>query len=225
MNHLFTCLTTAERQLVLQQLQASYGAMDERILTGLERVLDNAFADYRALSLVRIDLRFAQADSQSDMPTCFQRTDPKAITRFTASLQSQLDAQATRKMNEKTRTYPCRLRFLWVLEQDEAPLPHYHLILVLNKDAHAYLGRVRGNQSIGLVTLIQEAWCRALGLSYDEHCTLVHVPEMALTHLSREDVQMRTWRYLNWFHRAGYLAKQKTKFQGPSRRTFGASQG
>lgn len=225
MNHHFTCLTAAERQQLLQHFLAANKPLDEQILASLERVLDNAFADYRELSLIRIDLRFAQAELQPDMPVCFQHTDPQVITRFIASLKSQLSEQARRKQSQGIRTYPCRLRYLWVLEQHKSALPHYHLILVLNKDAHAFLGKVDGNQSAGLIRLIQEAWCRALGLAYDMHCSLANVSGKALTHLSREDVQARSERYWDWLYRACYLTKLYTKFTGAARRTFGASQG
>lgn len=221
--NLFTYLTAAERQQLLQHFLAANQPIDERILASLERVLDHAFADYRELTLIRLDLHFAKAEQQ-DMPVCFQHTDPQVITRFTASLKSQLKAQAARK-DENVRTYPCRLRFLWVLEQHKSELPHYHIILVLNKDAHAFLGTVNSNKSTGLIKLIQEAWCRALGLSYDEFCTRVHVPKTALTHLTRGDVAQRSERYWDWLHRACYLAKLYTKFIGPARRAFGASQG
>lgn len=225
MNHHFTYLSPVERQQLIQHFQAAGKPIDECILACLERMLDRAFVDYRELTLIRLDLRFARAESEQDMPVCFQHTDPQVIYRFRASLKSQLKAQAARKTNERVRTYPCKLRFLWVLEQHDSVLPHYHIILVLNKDAHAFLGRVRGNQSTGLVRLIQEAWCRALGLSYDEHCTLVHIPEMACTYLSRAEVSVRSKCYWEWLHRACYLAKLYTKFTGPARRTFGASQG
>lgn len=225
MNHLFTCLTAAERQQVIQHFQAADKPIDERILARLGGVLDNAFAAYRELTLIRLDLRFANAEQLPDMPVCFQHTDPEVITRFIASLKSQVAEQAKRKQRQGIRTHPCKLRYLWVLEQHESVLPHYHLILVLNKDAHAFLGRVRGNQSTGLVRLIQEAWCRALGLSYDEHCSLAHVPEMACTYLSRAEVSVRSKCYWEWLHRACYLAKLYTKFTGYARRSFGASQG
>lgn len=224
MNH-FTYLTTAERQQLLQHFLAAHKPLDEQILASLERVLDNAFADYRELALIRIDLRFAQAELQPDMPVCFQHTDPQVITRFIASLKSQLSEQARRKKSQGIRTYPCRLRYLWVLEQHKSALPHYHLILVLNKDAHAFLGKVDGNQSTGLIRLIQEAWCRALGLAYDMHCSLANVSGKACTHLSREDASVRSERYWDWLYRACYLAKLYTKFTGAARRTFGASQG
>lgn len=223
MNHI-TCLTAAERQQLLQHFQAADQPIDERILACLERVLDNAFMDYRELTLIRVDLRFARAESEQDMPVCFQHTDPEVITRFTASLRSQLEAQAARKADEKVRTHPCKLRYLWVLEQNKSALPHYHLILVLNKDAHNYLGKVDGNKSIGLIKLIQEAWCRALGVSYDEHCTLVHVPRNACTHLSGAEVSDRSRRYWDWLMHACYLAKRFTKLTGAARRSFGSSQ-
>lgn len=224
MNH-FTCLTTAERQQLLQHFLAANQPIDERILACLERVLDHAFADYRELTLIRVDLRFARAESEQDMPVCFQHTDPEVITRFIASLKSQLSEQAKRKQRQGIRTHPCRLRYLWAQEHVDAPLPHYHLILILNKDAHAFLGDVNGNQSSGLIRLIQEAWCRALGLSYDEHCQLVHVPRNACTHLSGEEVSDRSKRYWDWLMHACYLAKRFTKLTGAARRSFGSSQG
>lgn len=224
MNH-FTCLTTAERQQLLQHFLAADQSIDERILACLERVLDRAFAHYRELTLIRVDLRFAKAESGRDMPVCFQHTDPEVITRFMASLNSQLTAQTESKQRQGIRTHPCKLRYLWAQEHVDAPLPHYHLILILNKDAHAFLGKVDGKKSIGLIKLIQEAWCRALGVSYDEHCTLVHVPRNACTHLSGEEVSGRSARYWDWLKHACYLAKTYSKVTRAARRSFGSSQG
>ncbi|HDO1357992.1 TPA: inovirus Gp2 family protein [Aeromonas veronii] len=219
-------LTPSERQHLFTQLETRYkSAVDENIFFRLEETLEKAFTEYRRLSLIRLDLRFANGEPHQDMPTCFQQTDRNVITRFIASLKSQLDEQARRKRQNGVRVYPCRIRYLWVLEQDEALLPHYHLILMLNKDAHAFLGQVQRSQSTGLIRIIQEAWCRALSLSHDDYSTLVHVPDNALIHLTREDALDRTSRHQAWLHRAGYLAKQETKCIGQARRCFGASQG
>lgn len=225
MNHHITCLTAAERQQLLQHFLAVNQPIDERILACLERVLNHALADYRELTLIRLDLRFAQAESGRDMPVCFQHTDPEVITRFIASLNSQLSEQAKRKQRQGIRTHPCRLRYLWAQEHVDAPLPHYHLILILNKDAHAFLGKVDGKKSIGLIRLIQEAWCRALGVSHNEHSSLVHVPEMACTHLSGTEVSVRSARYWDWLMHACYLAKVYSKVTRAARRSFGSSQG
>lgn len=218
-------LSSSERQQWLTQLEQVHGAINERILSVIEKTLHNALSECRRLSLIRLDLRFAHCEQQSDAPTCFQYTDPQVITRFIASLNSQLCEQSRRKRQLGTRVYPCQVRYVWALEQHDAVLPHYHLILFLNKDAHAFLGRVQGNQSSGLVRIIQIAWCRALGLPYEDYSTLVHVPPNALTHLTQDDVLQRSTRYWAWLQWVGYLAKCATKVTGSGRRSFGASQG
>ncbi|MEX6035785.1 YagK/YfjJ domain-containing protein [Providencia hangzhouensis] len=60
------------------------------------------------------------------------------------------------------RNWHNRLRYIWVREIGERNRPHYHALLLLNKDFYWSAGHFGITTS--LAGLIQQAWCSALGI-------------------------------------------------------------
>ena len=145
------------------------------------------------------------------------------MKRFIASLKSQLRAYDERRKRTGVRVHPTKLRYLWVCEQDEAELPHYHLLFVLNKAAYWRLNHLHSSES--LAGKIQKAWCSALGLDYPEYGMLVHFPENCEYVLTRGDAINRTPVFKNFILRVFYLAKLRTKIRGGGRRCIGYNRG
>ena len=145
------------------------------------------------------------------------------MKRFIASLKSQLKAYDERRMREGIRVHPTKLRYVWVCEQNEAELPHYHLLFVLNKAAYWRLNNLHSSES--LAGKIQKSWCSALGLDYPEYGVLVHFPENCEYVLTRSDAINRTPVFRNFILRVFYLAKLRTKIRGRGRRCIGYSWG
>ncbi|WP_429218558.1 inovirus Gp2 family protein [Aeromonas veronii] len=168
-----------------------YGYMDYEIINKLEEVTRNALTDYSSIFAIRVDLRFTEPEGGCpDSPVCFQNAEGQVMKRFIASLKSQLKAYDERRIRAGIRFHPTKLRYVWVCEQNEAELPHYHLLIVLNKAAYWRLNSFQSSES--LAGKIQKAWCSALSLDYPEYGKLVHFPENCEYILSRKDVINRT---------------------------------
>ena len=207
-----------------KEARQRYGYMDYEMISKLEEVTRNALNDYSSIFAVRVDLRFTEPEvGCPDSPVCFQNAEGQVMKRFIASLKSQLRAYDERRKRTGVRVHPTKLRYLWVCEQDEAELPHYHLLILLNKAAYWRLNNFHSSDS--LAGKIQKAWCSALGLDYPEYGKLVHFPKNCEYVLTRDDAINRTQLFMGFMYRVSYLAKLKTKMHGWGRRCIGYSWG
>ncbi len=217
-------LSGAELLALGREARQRYGYMDYEIINKLEEVIRNALNDYSSIFAVRVDLRFTEPEvGCPDSPVCFQNAEGQVMKRFIASLKSQLKAYDERRKRTGVRVHPTKLRYLWVCEQDEAELPHYHLLILLNKAAYWRLNNFHSSES--LAGKIQKAWCSALGLDYPEYGKLVHFPDNCGYVLSREDAANRTPIFMDFMLRVFYLAKLRTKIRGGVHRCIGYSWG
>ena len=114
--------------------------------------------------------------------------------------------------------------YIWVKEQDDSHYPHYHLVLLFNKDVYAYLGNYQDYDAQNMANRIQKAWCSALGIGFPEYAMLVHFPMHPTYIFNRNDAVIRSGSYCDFLLRIAYLAKKRTKFTRPGQRNFGCSQ-
>ncbi|EME2730127.1 inovirus Gp2 family protein [Proteus mirabilis] len=193
------------------------------ILRRLLAVVENTLEHHNRVFAIRVDLRFAQDSSPDapDMPICFQRTDERAITRFIESLKSQLRAAHHRTGRSGTPALPY---YAWVRERNESEYPHYHLVLLFNRDIYGYLGNYLQDDANNMATRIQRAWCSAIGLAYPDYAPLVNFPESPVFRFDRRDALARHSNYFDFLLRMTYLAKMNTKELMTDFRNFGTSQ-
>lgn len=129
-------------------------------LSRFESILNSALAQHRAVSLIRVDLRFPEY-----MPATIMDTDldSAVISRFFASLKAKIQAYQRHKRRANKRVRATTLHYFWCREfGKEKGRKHYHVILLLNKDTWCSPGDFTVPSS--LATLIQLAWCSALHL-------------------------------------------------------------
>lgn len=116
------------------------------------------------------------------------------------------------------------VRYIWAREQtDDAPVPHYHMMIFLSREAYYKLGRF-DSEVMNLANKIRMAWHRAV---YEENVTiqfcqnrgLVHFPDNAEYRCDKDDEESIRKMLL----RAAYLAKNETKRRGCRYRCFGGS--
>lgn len=141
-------------------------------LSRFESILNSALAQHRAVSLIRVDLRFPEY-----MPVTIMDPDPDSavISRFFASLKAKIQAYQRHKRRANKRVHATSLRYFWCREfGKEKGRKHYHVILLLNKDTWCSPGDFTVPSS--LATLIQLAWCSTLHLEPWQGNGLVHFP-------------------------------------------------
>ncbi len=130
-------------------------------LSRFESILNSALVQHRAVSLIRVDLRFPEY-----MPVTIMDPDPDSavISRFFASLKAKIQAYQRKKRWANQRVHATSLRYFWCREFGKMyGRKHYHVILLLNKDTWCSLGDF--SEPSSLATMIQEAWCAPCILS------------------------------------------------------------
>ncbi|ELY4313916.1 inovirus Gp2 family protein [Cronobacter sakazakii] len=168
-------------------------------------------------------LRFAQSHvaGEPDLPLCFQRDDEKAITRALDSLKSQLRAEHLRSGRAGEPALPA---YIWARERNTSEHPHYHLVLLFDREVYAYLGNYTEPDADNMATRIQKAWCSAIGLDYPDYASRVHFPKNHTAWLTRHHVLTLGPDYYDFLLRVAYLAKNSTKHLNDGYRNLGTSQ-
>lgn len=195
----------------------------EQYLQSIKQTLDRACTEYTRLSVMRFDLRF---------PQTLDHRDDQAISRFVDALKAKIHADQRRKQAQGKRVYPCNLRYVWVKEKVSSEAFHYHMAIMLNRDAYFTLGDYATAVHPDAPTRLPEnmaerilsAWASALGMSMEHVVGLVHFPANPVYSLDRNDMAF-TDQYNAVFRRLSYFAKVETKQYGDRSRHFGCSRG
>lgn len=206
-----------EFEQLLARAETMYGEISSTQMKVAIDVIEDFVSVYPRVFTVRVDLRFPQMVSSDapDMLICLPKTDAKVITRFFASLESQLLAAHHRKGKQGV---PAPFGYIWVKEQDASDFPHYHLILLFNKDDYAHLGDYTRQGANNMATRIRKAWCSALGLAFPFYQALAHFPDNCEYCIARRDAKFHNENYYAFLLRMAYLFKLRTKV--PGRRNF-----
>ena len=203
--------------------EAKYGSISfEQLKTSVE-VIANFLHRYPRVFAVRVDLRFPQilVMDDPDMPTSFppEVEEENVIKRFIASLKSQIQAARHRKGKTGKSFF---FGFIWVKEQVTSQYPHYHVVLLFNRDDYGHLGDYSNLDGDNMATRIRKAWCSALRLTYPDYASLVHFPDDAEYRFDRRDADLHNDTFYNFLVRISYLFKLRTKVRNS--RNFGRSQ-
>lgn len=217
------CLIGNEQENLRVVVEAKYGEISlEQLKTSVE-VIASFLNKHPRVFAVRVDLRFPHilVMDDPDMPTGFppEVEEEKVITRFFASLKSQMHALRHRKGQTGKPFY---LGYIWVKEQVTSQYPHYHVVLLFNRDDYGYLGDYSNFDAGNMATRIRKAWCRALRLAYPDYASLVHFPPDAEYRFDRRDADLHNDNFYDFLVRIGYLFKLRSKVQGG--RNFGHSE-
>lgn len=160
----------------------------------------------------RVDLR---------LPENFPVTDTAVISRFFASLKAQLDAADVKNEREGRRVHPHNLRYVWVREVGEFGRPHYHLLVLLNKDRYRTLGSFDADGG-NLSVRVKKAWASAVGQPFEQAARLVHFPDHPQYVIDTNDDSFQKV-LKDLFFRVSYFAKTTTKIFDRAQRSFGSS--
>lgn len=119
-------------------------------LSRFDSLLDSALAQHRAVSLIRVDLRFPEY-----MPATIMDTDldSAVISRFFESLKAKIQAYQRKKMCQSACACNQPALFLVSGVRQGKGRKHYHVILLLNKDTWCSIGDF--SESSSLATMIQ----------------------------------------------------------------------
>lgn len=177
------------------------------------KAIQKALENHPRVIAVRIDLRFPMIETQAEI-------ESRVITRFFASLKSKIKADLKRKEKAWRRKVSCDVRYVWVREYGNInERKHYHILLLLNKDAYHSLGAY-GSTKGTLGAMLKQAWCSATHLTHPDFLSLVNFGRVF--YLDKNNANIARKKKEVMIH-ASYLAKKITKRYGDGERSIGSS--
>ncbi|MGV6476499.1 inovirus Gp2 family protein [Azotobacter vinelandii] len=208
-------------------LMIKAGPFIREYLSDLKHTIESAMAEYPRVLAFRVDLRLPQ---DIDLPD-YAYTN-QVISRFFESFTKRIQYHQE-KVAERRYGRGCKVRYVWAREIGQGGKSHYHLLILLNRDAYYTVGRLC-SERVNMIDRLQEAWASALGLSVWLVEELVHIPDNATYRVDRNprerkvagsDRKVLVDELPALFYRASYLCKKATKSYGDRQRGFGASRG
>lgn len=193
------------------------GPFVEQYLSRLRRTIELALNDYPRVLAFRVDLSlpadvglFTEADSNA------------VVSRFMESFKAKIRHNRSRAREINRYAHDSRVRYVWTREVGKRERSHYHLLILLNRDAYYTPGRLETGTD-NMISRMQEAWASALGIPLEKARSLVNIPDNPVYRVDRSGEKAGQLPVL--FHRASYLCKAKTKSYGDGHWGFGASRG
>ena len=194
-------------------IQVNKGPFVRNYLRRLDEVVCRALDDYSRVFAFRFDLRFPAA---IDLPDYLYTNE--AIERFIESFKAKIKHNRLKAGLSGKYIHDSKVRYVWAREIGYLGKPHYHVLILLNRDAFTALGKFElGRENI--FNRLVEAWASALRLTLDECNGLVHIPDNPTYQLDRDDER----ELQELFFRASYLCKAATKVYGDGQHGFGCS--
>lgn len=191
------------------------GPFIEQYLARLKRTIDLTLSQYSRVLAFRVDLRLPLRVGLPD-----DAHTNSIISRFIESFKAKIEHQRNRARAQNQYAHDCRVRYVWAREVGRGERPHYHLLILLNRDAYYTLGRMQSDAE-NMINRLQEAWASALRLPVDLIDGLVEIPDNATYRVDRQVSAHRD----GLFHRVSYLCKAATKSFGGHHHGFGSSRG
>ncbi|MBK1801921.1 inovirus Gp2 family protein, partial [Pseudomonas aeruginosa] len=201
-------------------IQSEVGPFIREYLSDLQRTIDLALAEYPRVLAYRVDLRLPQGVELPD----FAYTN-QVISRFFESFTKKIQYHQER-VAERGYSRGCKVRYVWSREIGQGGRQHYHLLILLNRDAYYTLGLL-SSERVNMISRIEESWASALGLLMSEVDGLVHIPENPTYRIDRHPRMRKVaWsehkvlvdELPDLFYRASYLCKKATKSYGDRQR-------
>lgn len=199
-------------------VQENKGPFIREYLSALKHAIELTLAEYPRVLAVRVDLRLPQGIELPEYAYTNQ-----VISRFFESFTRKIQYHQER-VRERGYARGCKVRYVWSREVGQRGRQHYHLLILLNRDAYYTIGRL-GSERVNMISRIEESWASALGLPVDQVRGLVHIPKDAEYRVDREIRCGKVDELPALFYRASYLCKKATKSYGDRQRGFGASRG
>lgn len=200
-------------------LMVEKGPFVREYLIDLKRTIDQALGQYSRVLAFRVDLRLPCTVDLDD----YVFTN-EVMSRFIASFKSKVKHHRNMATRRYRYAHCCDVRYVWAREQGQRGRPHYHLLILLNRDAFYSIGKLT-SERVNMFRRLNEAWASALRWPVDSVAGLVEIPENATYRVDLDkptndngDVVLDLL-----FRRASYLCKAATKAYGLGHHGFGCS--
>ncbi|MGF0239968.1 inovirus Gp2 family protein [Rhodococcus sp. IEGM1300] len=194
-------------------IQADKGPFVYEYLSRLNETVQRTLDQYSRAFAFRVDLRLP---TNVQLPACAYTN--QVIDRFIESFKAKIRNNRRMARLKNPKAHGCNVRYVWAREIGQHGLPHYHLVILLNRDAFTVLGNFKSN-SDNIFHRLESAWAGALRLSVEAISGAVHIPDKPVYYLDRGQSEGQN----ELFKRASYLCKAATKVFGDGQHGFGCS--
>ena len=194
-------------------VQIEKGPFISEYLNRLYQTVGRALTQYPRVFAFRFDLRLPTETQLPDFVCTNQ-----VIERFMESFKAKIAHNRSQARQLNKYAHDSKVRYVWAREQGQHGKPHYHLAILLNRDAFTALGKFETGRD-NMFNRLEQAWASALGLSVEAVRGLVELPRNPCYHLNLGELGGQA----EFFHRASYLCKAATKGIGDGSHGFGAS--
>lgn len=194
-------------------VQVDKGPFISEYLCRLHQTMGLALAQYPRVFAFRFDLRLP-ADTQ--LPDYVVTN--AVIDRFIESFKAKIKHNRSQARQLNKHAHDSRVRYVWARELGQHGKPHYHLAIMLNRDAFTALGKFEAGRD-NMFNRLVEAWASALGLPMETVIGLVEIPANSFYCLNSGEREGQA----AFFYRASYLCKSATKVFGDGAHGFGCS--
>lgn len=194
-------------------VQVEKGPFISEYLNRLYQTVGRALTQYPRVFAFRFDLRLP---AEIQLPDFFYTN--QVIERFIESFKAKIAHNRSQARQLNKYAHDSKVRYVWAREQGQHGKPHYHLAILLNRDAFTALGKFETGRD-NMFNRLEQAWASALGLSVEAVRGLVELPRNPCYHLNLGELGGQA----EFFHRASYLCKAATKVFGDGSHGFGAS--
>jgi len=193
-------------------IQIEHGQVVKDYLDSTFECFQKAIDQYGRVCMMRFDLHVPE-----DYAAVALR-DNHLMSKFLQSLKSQIQWSQNGSKKEGNRVHDTNVRYLWCRETSSTGRIHYHVVLLLNHDAYAFIGGFDLGKD-NMYRRIHDAWASALGMYPPDILGLVHIPENPVYQIRRDNAAS----FNSAFHRASYLCKVESKEYGQGFHSFGSS--
>lgn len=194
-------------------VQFDKGPFIREYLDRLHQTIARALDQYRRVFAFRFDLRLPPGYNPQNIVY-----ENQIIDRFIESFKAKIKNNRRMAFQGNQYAHDTVVRYVWTREFGQKGHPHYHLAILLNRDAYCTLGKFSPDRD-NIFNRLQDAWASALGMSPDAVVGLVEIPDNPYYSLNRNDNDSIAL----FFFRASYLCKSATKSFGDGSHGFGAS--
>ena len=174
--------------------------------------LQRALEKYNRVCVIRFDLYVPE--------DCYHHaiSGNQLIGAFIASLRAKIAYSQRRSRALGNRVHETDVDYIWCREVSTQGRLHYHVAILLNHNAYAFIGRFN-LESNNLYSRIHQAWASALAIYSEDILGYVHIPRNPFYEVIREDFSSIN----EAFKRLSYFSKQDSKEYSRGFHTFGCS--
>lgn len=193
-------------------VQTSHGYLIKNYLQHIHDCLYRTLERHSRICVMRFDL-YVPSDVSADV-----LLSNSVITKFFASMRAKIEHAQNRSRNEDHRVHDAHMRYIWCREISNNGRVHYHVALVFNHAAYAFMGDFN-LASDNMYARAHGAWASALRMCVEDMPGYVHIPANPTYHVLRDDEES----FWHAMYRLSYFAKMKSKEYNQGFHTFGCS--